>query len=272
MARDELAVMVNLEYLAFGLDFHAFSGQTVRNRVAIGLEGDQAVLGNVPDGPLLDDIRRSSLRRVKEIFFLEKHLGGLPVGGSVDPLISDSHDPLQKTGVEMIEAFKQLSPQEPFDVLDARFNFALCLRPVGTVRPRLEAIAPAEVPEDRIPLEARALKVPLQDDRLEVVVNDLMGNAAQMRERGLMALEEGRELLIPRRDGEHPPAVAQGHDEQMDLGLLPPYLRPALTPVGLGLASGRRLEADRRLDRGLGPQRTHEPLHHVVASPITSDP
>jgi hypothetical protein len=79
----------------------------------------------------------------------------------------------------MIEVLERLSPKETLDVLDTRLNLALGLRPVGPVGPRLKAVVPAEVPEDRVPLEARALEIPLQNDRLEIIVNDLMRNAAK---------------------------------------------------------------------------------------------
>jgi len=210
MARDELTLMVNLDQLGFGLDPDAFSGQSVRYRVAVGFESNQAVLGDMPDGALLDDIRRSSLGGMKKIFFLKEHLRGFPMSRPVDSLVGHRHDPLQKTRVEMIEALERLSPEEPLDVLDPRLNFALRLRPVGSVRPRLEAVIPAKIPEHGVPLEARALEVPSQDDRLEVVIDDLVGNAAEMQERGLVPVEEGRQPLITRRDGVHPSASEAG--------------------------------------------------------------
>ena len=166
----------------------------------------------------------------------------------------------------MIEALEALSPEEALDVLDARLDLALGLGPVGPMRPRLEAVMPAEVPEDRVPLEAGAREVPAQDDRLEVVIDDLMGHSSQVGEGGFVASKEGRQLLVQHGLGVKPPAVAQRHDEKMDLDALARDRRPALAPVGLSLAPRRRLEPHRGLLEHPGPQRADEPLNRVIAS------
>jgi len=51
MARDELPPMVDLDRLPVGLHFDLPPRQAERHRVAVGLEGDETVLGDVPDGP-----------------------------------------------------------------------------------------------------------------------------------------------------------------------------------------------------------------------------
>lgn len=77
-------------------------------------------------------------------------------------------------------------------VLDARFHLALGLRAIGPVRRRTEAVMSAEVPEDRVPLEAGALEVPAQDARPQVVVDDLVRDAAQELEGLLVGPQEGQ--------------------------------------------------------------------------------
>ena len=238
----------------------------------VGLEGDQAVLGDVPDGTFLDDVSWTALRIEEKSFFLGKHLRRLPVGRAVDPLVGHSHDPLHKTGVEMIEALEALTPEEPFDVLDARLDLALGLGPVGPMRPRLEAVMSAEVPEDRVPFEPRPGEVPAQDDRPQVVVDDFMGDAAQVGEGGFVASKEGRELLVQRGLGIEPPVVAQRQDEKMDPSAPARDRRPALAPVGLALAPRRRLEPHRGLLECLGPQRADEPPNDVIAPLVTLAP
>ena len=268
MTRDELPPMVDLDRLPVGLHFDLPPRKTERHRVAVGLEGDQAVLGDVPDGAFLDDVARTPLRVEEKSFFLGEHLRRLPVRRAVDPLIGHGHDPPQKTDVEMIETLEALSPEEALDVFYARLDLALGLGPVGPMRPRLEAVMAAEVPEDRVPLEAGAREVPAQDDRLQVVIDDLVRHTAQVSEGSLVASKEGRELLVRRGLGVEPPAVAQRQDEKMDLDALARDRRPTLAPVGLSLAPRRRLEPHRGLLECLCPQRADEPLDRFIASRI----
>jgi len=72
-----------------------------------------------------------------------------------------------------------------------------------------------------------------------------------MRERSLVAAEEGRKPLIPRGDGEHPSAVAHGHDEKMHFDSLAADDHPGLPPIDLRLAPRRGLESDTRFLKGL---------------------
>jgi len=131
---------------------------------------------------------------------------------------------------------------------------------------------PAEVPEDRVPLEARPFEVPAQDDRPQVVIDDLVGDAAEVFEGLLMGPEERRHLLVGCRHGVHPPAVAQRQDEEVNLHSPAGDDRPALPPVGLALLSRRRLEPHRRFDGRLFPQRRDEPPHDIVAAAIAIGP
>ena len=136
------------------------------------------------------------------------------------------------------------------------------------MRVRPEAVIAAEVPEDRVPFEPRALEVPAEHHRLQVVVDDLMRQPAQELKGLLMRAQEGRHLLVGRGPGVHLPAVAQGQDEEMDLRPFARDDRPALAPVGLALPARWRLEPYRRLDVRLFPQRAGEPPHDVVAAVI----
>ncbi len=131
------------------------------------------------------------------------------MGRPVDALVGNVDDPVGELGVEVVQACKLLPPEEAFDILDPRFDLALGLGPIRTMRRRPEAIVSAEVPKDRIPFEARALKITTQHHRLEIIVDDLAGNAAQEGEAFFMGTQEGRHLLVNGGHGIHPPAVAQ---------------------------------------------------------------
>jgi len=209
MAGNEFPGMVDFDHFAVGQDFHALAGQAIRHRVAVGLKGHQAVFGNVAQRSLLDHVGPMTGHRQEKVLFLEEHLRRLPMGRPVDALVGHLDDPLEKLRVEIVEARKLLPPEEALDVLDARFHLALGLGPVRPMGRRPEAIVSAEVPKDRIPFEARAFEVPAQDDRPQVVIDDLVGDAAEVFEGLLMGPEERRHLLVGCRHGVHPPAVAQ---------------------------------------------------------------
>ena len=269
MTRNELAVMVNLDPIPIGLHFDSLSGQGERDGVAVRLESHQTVLGNMADRPFLEDICRPALRVEEKVLFLEEHLGGLSVGRPMDPDIGHRRDPFQKTRIEMIEIFEGLASEESLDVLDARLDLAFGLGTIGPMRPRLEPVIFRKVPEDRVPLNAGAVEVPAEDDRLQVVVDDLVRNTSKMGKGGFVTVKESRELFVPSGLGIHPPAVAQSQDKEMDLGLFSAQSRPALSPISLTLAPRRRFESDCGLDRNLGPERADEPLDCFVTPRVT---
>lgn len=107
----------------------------------------------MPHGPLLKHIGPPALAGGEQVFFLKEHLGGLPVGRAVDPLVGDIDDPVEEPGVEIIEARELLPPEEPLDVLDAGPDLAFGLGPVRPMGRGPEAAIAAEVPEGRVPLE-----------------------------------------------------------------------------------------------------------------------
>lgn len=260
MARDELPPMVDLDRLPVGLHFDLPPRKTERHRVAVGLEGNQTVLGDVPDGAFLDDVARTALRVEEKSLFLGEHLRRLPVRRAVDPLIGYCNDPLQKTDVEMIETLEALSPEEALDVFYARLDLALGLGPVGPMRPRLEAIMPAEVPEDRVPLEAGAREVPAQDDRLQVVIDDLVRDTAQVSKGSLVASKEGRELLV--RRGLLECLCPQRADEPLDRFIasrIAPRLELLIDGPGT-VADGRQPLEDVAPIRGQDPPAVLPPL------------
>ena len=61
------------------------------------------------------------------------------MGRPVDALIGHGDDPVHQALVEMIQRVEGLASQEALDVLDARFDLALGLGPVGPAHPGPEA-------------------------------------------------------------------------------------------------------------------------------------
>jgi len=268
MGRDQLAAMIEHHVLPVTHHLHGLPHEAEGNGVAVGLEAHQAVLGHVPQGAVLQDVGRSPTMIQQQPLLFEEQLGRLPVGRPVDPLIGNGHDPVHQALVEMIQRVEGLAPQEALDVLDARFDLALGLGPVGPAQPRLEAPVGAEVPEDGVPLDPASLEVAGEHHRPGVVVQDLVGDAPEMLEGLLMAADEGRQLLVQGRPGKEPAAVAQGHHEEPDVDAASGNRRPTLTPVDLALPAGLRLEAHRGLPGCLLSQGTNEAPNRGIAAGI----
>jgi len=222
----------------------------------------------VPQGAVLQDVGRPLTMIQQQSLLLEEHLGGLPVGRSVEALVGNGHDPVHQALVEMIQRVEGLAPQEALDVLHTRFDLALGLGPVGSAQPRPEAPVGAEVPEDGVPLDPAAFEVAGKHDRPGVVVEQLVGDAPEVLEGLLVTADQGRQPLVQRGPGKEPAAVAQGHHEEPDVDAARGNRRPAVTPVDLALPAGLRLEAHRGLPLGLFPQRLNEAPHRVVASRV----
>jgi len=158
MNGDQLPVVQAPDRVSRRLDLNMPPNPAMGHRVAVGLEGHQAVAGDGPRDPLLDRVGRLGPMIDVQALFLPEHLGRLPMGGPVGPLLC------------------------PFRV--------------------------------------------------------------------------------------HPPAVAQGHHEQVNLDPLAGQNGPALAPVDLVLPAGRRLEPHRRLREGLGPQRADVTPDDIIASGV----
>jgi len=69
------------------------------------------------------------------------------VGRSTDEFSGYRDDPVQQSLVEMIIQAEGFVSQEALDVLDARFDLAFGLCPVGLAKPRPEDMIDAELPE-----------------------------------------------------------------------------------------------------------------------------
>jgi hypothetical protein len=261
---EQAPLMEDPDRIGHGLDLDSPPDPLMRNGVAVGLESHQAVAGDSPNRSFLQSIGRLAAMIDQQRFLRLEHLGRPAMGRAVKTLVRGVCDPFGQDRVEMGQAFELLAPQEPLHILDAGFDLALGLRPVGLVRTRPEPVVPAEVPKRSVPLDPRAFEVAFQDDAFEVIVDDLMGDAAEVVEGLDMGADERGHLLVLRPHGIHPPAEAQGHDEQVSLDPFARQDRPALTPVDLTLAAGRRLEPRRRLREGLGPQRANEAADDVV--------
>ena len=121
-------------------------------------------------------------------------------------------------------------------------------------------------------MDPRALEVPARDYALEVVVEALIEHVPEKIEVFDMTADEGGELFVPSGLPVHPPAVAQGEDEEIDLGAFPVDLCPDLIPVDLGLPAGRSFGPDRSLREGLLSQEADEPLDCVKAALVSLAP
>ena len=145
------------------------------------------------------------------------------------------------------------------DELNAGLNLTLGLRPIRPMGMRPETVIAAEVPEHRVPLEPRAFEVPARDDRLQVVVDDLMRHPSQELEGLFVRSQEDRRLLVRRspRSGRTDGPSSSSPRSSFSTG-----------PSRPGPTDQEASRTASSLDRRLLSQRADEPPDNIIASPI----
>jgi len=116
---NQMAVMKNTDKIRIAMDFDLLAHETGRNRIAVCLKSDEAVLSHMPDHTLLKDIRRPPSMIDQQLSFLLKHLDGLAMSGTVDSLVGRSTCLAHQGVVEMFEGIESLAPEEALDILDS---------------------------------------------------------------------------------------------------------------------------------------------------------
>ena len=115
---------------------------------------------------------------------------------------------------------------------------------------------PEKVLELRVPLVIAGAECPFEDHRFDVVIQDLLGAAAEVLEGIEMALNEG--IDIGGEGEDHVPhlGIPEDHAEAVDLAYVTILLDPAaLSPVYLRLDAGFGLIPENRLYRRLRSDR-----------------
>ena len=166
------------------------------------------------------------------------------MGRAVDPLVY-LVAPAQRELVELLERGEVASLEEVLpDELDGVLHLPLRLGSVGVAQPRGERVVGGEVQEERVELALGDEVGPSQDDRLEVVVEDLLREPSQVVEGVLVAAEERRSGEVSDELDVLGQRVAQGEEEGGQRTALAVDLDMAEHgPVDLGLESRRGLVA-----------------------------
>src|SRR2546427_4817370 len=204
---------------------------------------------------------------------VDKAVGGALGGGPVIRHVGDPALPLAELLAQILLVDEGPAGEEiPLEVLHARFDLALGLRPVGPTEVGLEATIVGELLEGRIPDDP-----PLAGgmaDRPRPIVEMLARMTAEILESPFMGVEELTERLPEARLVKAAPRVAERQDEHVQEDRLGPEVDPGLAPVDLALLPRRGLKADRRpLHRLLHrAQRPHEAFHRLVAAAVAARP
>ena len=241
--------------------------------VARSLPADKAVPGDLP---VLPEIGRQGdlVRQLTEMGpLLVQHLPRYPVSRAMHSGVGYNVAPLQGLPVQVgVIGEAQAGPHVAPDILHPALDLALGLGLVGLAQPGLKADPQGEVQHPPVP-HRPFLLVPAQGDHLGVVVQTAAGHAAQVLERIHVALDEGGGVRPADQLHVAGPGPAQRHHEHPDAVSLPVLadVRQA-APVDLGLLTGRRLKAHRRLGLFVLPPGADILHHSRVAAPVPQGP
>jgi hypothetical protein len=123
--------------------------------------------------------------------------------------IGDLRQPAGKLSIEILEIEKAAGEEEVLaDIAIGSLDLALGLGPVRLAGPRLVAIVIGECDERRVVDRASRLVV-AQHHRLHPIVEDLLGNPAERRERVDVTAQHCRELLVRAEPAPQKAAVAE---------------------------------------------------------------
>ena len=266
--RHDLRAAVDAHPTAADHHAHPLADQTPRHRIGVRVHRHRAVRLHPADQiPQLPE-RRPSGARAQTLRLAPEALQRRLAGGAVAALVRDLALPPRQVPPQRLQALELAARDRvALDVAHAPFVLPLRARPVRRARPRTEAPVRRERQEPVVELHLARRRVVLLHQRLRVVHQHLLGNAAEVPERPLQPREPRRLALVPERLRVAPPRVAQRRHEQLRPHPLAPDRHPRLAEVDLQLPTRRRLEPQRRLRLRpqLPPMRRHRPLHRAQA-------
>src|SRR3989449_6757846 len=224
---------------------HGLADEGEGDRVAIRLEAHEVILGDAPRLARLQAEAGLTPRGDQMAPLVDEAVGGALMGGAVNPHVGDLGLPLAELLAQILLVDERPAGEEiPLEVLHARFDLALGLRPVGSTEVGLEAPIVGELLEGRIPDDP-----PLAGgvaDRPRPIVEMLARVTAEILEGPFMGVEELAERLPQARLVKAAPRVAERQDEHVQEDRLGPEVDPGLAPVDLALLPRRGLKAYRR--------------------------
>ncbi len=197
--------------------------------------------------------RRERLQHA--LLVAQKAIDGPLAGRAVDPHIRDLAQPAH-TLIREIGIAQKLPPVEKAaaQVADRSLHFPLGLRAIRTARPNAKAPVRGEAPKLRILQElAPTGSLVLNDDRLQLIKEDLLRHPAEVREGALQTLQD-RQRRLPWYEL-HIQLARIAEDDQHGVALPPG--QPDLGEIELRLQSRRCLEADDGLELRTRPHAGH---------------
>jgi len=190
-----------------------------------------------------------------QVFLLqpvERDLVRRPMRRCVDPI-----EPLQELVVHVIERREGSSEEEiAFDISNGVLDLSLCLGTVWFAQSGDEPMVRGKILELRVPLVVAGTERPFEDHRFDVIVQDLLGAAAEVLKGMQVTLDEGIDVSGKGELNMPHPGIPEDHAEAVDLAHATVFFDPAaLSPVYLRLDTGfglipknclhRRLRSDR---------------------------
>jgi hypothetical protein len=266
---DELPAMRDDHAAAAAQDLDGLADERERHRVAIGLEADEVIVGHAAGLAHLEPEAGLPAGRDEVAALVGESIDRPLMRRAMDADVGDLRFPRTELLAEVLVVDEAPARQEvALEVLHARFDLTLRLRPVRAADVRLEPPVVGELLERGVPDDAAVAR--RRAHRTRAVVEMVEGVAAEILEGPLVGVEELAQRLAHARLMEASSRVAEGEDEDVQRHGAGPEVDARLAPVDLALLPRRSLEPDRRalgrlLDRAQG---TDEALDRLVAAPI----
>src|SRR3989441_6269093 len=131
-------------------DLHGLADEGEGDRVAIRLAAHEVILGDAPRLARLQAEAGLTPRGDQMAPLVDEAVGGALVGGAVNPHVGDLGLPLAELLAQILLVDERPAGEGiPLEVLHARFDLALGLRPVGSTEVGLEAPIVGELLEGR---------------------------------------------------------------------------------------------------------------------------
>ncbi len=271
MSGDQRAVIEDADLVGQRMHLDGSAPGRIRDAVKIAADADHAL---ARDAALQTQHRPERYQRQwpQMQLLLGESFVDDPAGGRVHARVGHAVQPAAQLFVEIRQIAEAAGQEEVFaDVAERPLDFAFRLRPVGPACFWVKAVVAGKI--DERPIVDDAVPLTLAGDRgLHAVVEQFARGAAERFERGDMAAQHRRQVLVHDEARPDQAAVAEHHGEQPDDPRRPRLVGEddlELGEIHLALLAGRGLEA--HLEPGVGA-RSHVPQevgHCGVAAPVS---
>src|SRR5512144_144470 len=195
MGGGQLTAVVEAKRVTAPLDLYDLADEGEGNRITVGLEAHQVVLGNDAGGAGLEPEAWLTGSGQEVLALAHEALDRSLVSGPMEAGVSNAGHPLSQLRIEVGLVDETAPGQEiALDIFYPAFHLALCLGTVGTAQPRLEAPVLGKGLERRVPLCLTALA--RLTDCARPIIEVLAGVPAEVLERPLVGFQEQGQPFI----------------------------------------------------------------------------